>query len=77
MIARNGGEYASNTSAQVMTFYEEYFQMNYKMPKMDSATIPSFTFGAMENWGLITYRYVFSKFVLIDINDLTNNFYLI
>ncbi len=57
MIDRKGGVYGSNTSAKVMTFYEEYFQMNFKMPKMDSASIPAFTFGAMENWGLITYRF--------------------
>ncbi|XP_062717235.1 aminopeptidase N [Aedes albopictus] len=34
---------------------ERYFDMTYDLPKLDQAAIPSFMFGAMENWGLVKY----------------------
>jgi len=39
-----------------LAFSEEYYGIAYPLPKMDLIAIPDFAFGAMENWGAITFR---------------------
>ncbi|KAK5600388.1 hypothetical protein CRENBAI_025272 [Crenichthys baileyi] len=49
-------EYAANTTKIIFDYFEEYFNMSYSISKLDKIAIPDFGTGAMENWGLITYR---------------------
>ncbi|XP_064404394.1 aminopeptidase Ey-like [Halichondria panicea] len=49
-------EYALRVAMDVIQFYERRFNISYPLPKQDLFAIPDFAAGAMENWGLITYR---------------------
>ncbi|KAM8804243.1 glutamyl aminopeptidase [Rhynchonycteris naso] len=53
---KHTAEYAADITKSVFDYYEEYFAMDYALPKLDKIAIPDFGTGAMENWGLITYR---------------------
>ncbi|CAK9301296.1 unnamed protein product [Gordionus sp. m RMFG-2023] len=52
------GRFALEVTVKSLEFYEEYFGIKYELPKCDLISIPDFAFGAMENWGLITFREV-------------------
>ncbi|KAK1126499.1 hypothetical protein K0M31_005134 [Melipona bicolor] len=48
--------FALNITIKAMKFYLDTFQIDYPLPKLDLIGVPDFTTGAMENWGLITFR---------------------
>ncbi|XP_043581550.1 glutamyl aminopeptidase-like [Bombus pyrosoma] len=48
--------FALNVTIKAMKYYLEMFQIDYPLPKIDLVAIPDFSAGAMENWGLITFR---------------------
>ncbi len=37
-------------------YCEQYYGIDYPLAKMDLIAVPDFAFGAMENWGAITFR---------------------
>jgi len=49
-------EFAVETAVKCLEFYNEYFGIPYPLPKLDMIALPDFSSGAMENWGLVTYR---------------------
>uniref|UniRef100_A0A8D0GFF3 Leucyl-cystinyl aminopeptidase n=1 Tax=Sphenodon punctatus TaxID=8508 RepID=A0A8D0GFF3_SPHPU len=49
-------EYALDTAVKLLDFYQKYFEIEYPLQKLDLVAIPDFQAGAMENWGLITFR---------------------
>lgn len=50
------GLFALEVAARVLPYYKEYFDIAYPLPKIDLIAIADFSAGAMENWGLVTYR---------------------
>lgn len=49
-------DFALDIATRTIDFYDEYFGTPYPLPKLDNVALPDFSAGAMENWGLITYR---------------------
>ncbi|KAI0417421.1 peptidase family M1-domain-containing protein [Xylaria grammica] len=52
------GRFSLELAARTLEYYEGIFGAEFPLPKMDMVAIPDFAAGAMENWGLITYRVV-------------------
>ncbi len=51
-------DFALDIATRTIDFFDEYFGIAYPLPKSDHVALPDFSSGAMENWGLITYREV-------------------
>ena len=49
-------KYAGDFAADVLDFYDDCFHTPFPLPKMDLLALPDFEAGAMENWGLVTFR---------------------
>jgi len=52
---REQAQLAMAATQQVLPFYAQYFGRPYVLPKLDQLAVPSTRFGAMEDWGLISY----------------------
>lgn len=49
-------DFPLDIATRTIDFFSEYFGVPYPLPKSDQVALPDFSAGAMENWGLITYR---------------------
>ena len=56
-------------AASVLDRFEEYFGIDYVLPKVHLISVPEFAAGAMENWGAITFREIY-----LSIDDSTSSF---
>lgn len=52
-------DFALDIAIRSIEFYEKYFGVKYPLPHSYHVALPDFSAGAMENWGLITYREVY------------------
>lgn len=50
------GQWALQHAPKIIDFFSEAFDIDYPLPKSDILAVHEFTHGAMENWGLVTYR---------------------
>jgi hypothetical protein len=46
-----------DTSRRALTFYSDFFGVSYPLPKYDCIAVADFQYGAMENWGLVSYNF--------------------
>lgn len=59
-------DFSLDIAVRVIDFYEDYFGVRYPIPQSLNIALPDFSSGAMENWGLITYREIY---LLVDGNS--------
>ncbi|KAF7633111.1 Aminopeptidase [Meloidogyne graminicola] len=55
---KDKGHYALSVAIKSIEWFSEWFGIKMPLPKCDLIAIPEFSMGAMENWGLITFREV-------------------
>lgn len=60
------GTFALDVAVKTLSYFTEYFGVAYPLPKLDMVAIADFAAGAMENWGLVTYREIA---LLVDTNS--------
>lgn len=60
--------FALDIAKRSIEFYENYYQTPYPLPHSWQVALPDFSAGAMENWGLVTYREVY---LLLDQDNTT------
>ncbi|XP_005381598.1 PREDICTED: aminopeptidase N [Chinchilla lanigera] len=55
-ITAGHGDYALNVTGPILSFFSQHYDTPYPLEKSDQICLPDFNAGAMENWGLVTYR---------------------
>ncbi|MGA8663988.1 MAG: M1 family metallopeptidase [Thermoplasmata archaeon] len=50
------GAFALAAGCEILEAYEEYYRIPYPLPKLDLIAVSEHAFGAMENWGAISFR---------------------
>lgn len=59
---------ALDIAKRAIEFYEDFYQTPYPLPHSYQLALPDFSAGAMENWGLVTYR---ESYMLLDPDNAT------
>ncbi|XP_044763232.1 aminopeptidase N-like isoform X2 [Coccinella septempunctata] len=59
-------QYAADLLPVMINYLQSYLNVSFPVKKLDLVAIPEFGFGAMENWGLITFR---ESMLLFDRNN--------
>ncbi|XP_070159038.1 aminopeptidase A isoform X2 [Polyergus mexicanus] len=54
--AKEKRQFPLHIGVKAIEYYIKLFEIDYPLPKLDMVAIPDFVSGAMENWGLVTYR---------------------
>ncbi|CAJ0581960.1 unnamed protein product, partial [Mesorhabditis spiculigera] len=54
--AKDQTKYALEAGIKCIEHYEQFYGIPFPLEKQDMVALPDFAAGAMENWGLITYR---------------------
>lgn len=62
-IENNEADFGLEVGKKLMDMFVKHLAVNYNLPKIDQVAIPNFEAGAMENWGLVTYR---EEFLLLN-----------
>ncbi|CAH7340748.1 aminopeptidase N [Phodopus roborovskii] len=55
-IDEGHGAYALKVTGPILNFFAQHYNTAYPLEKSDQIGLPDFNAGAMENWGLVTYR---------------------
>jgi len=50
------GRFSLENTKKFLKYFEDFSGIKYPLPKLDLIAIPDFAYGAMENWGAITFR---------------------
>lgn len=50
------GRFALEHAHKILDYFSDIFGIEYPLPKSDLLAVHEFAMGAMENWGLVTYR---------------------
>ena len=63
-------DFSLDIAKRAIEFYEDFYQTSYPLPQSYQLALPDFSAGAMENWGLVTYR---EAYMLLDPDNTTLN----
>ncbi|HBQ42645.1 MAG TPA: peptidase [Lactobacillus acetotolerans] len=61
-------DFALDIAKRAIEFYEDFYQTKYPLDHSWQLALPDFSAGAMENWGLVTYR---EAYLLLDPDNTT------
>jgi aminopeptidase N len=59
-------DFALDIAKRSIEFFEDFYQTPYPLPHSWQLALPDFSAGAMENWGLVTYR---EAYLLLDADN--------